>query len=95
LDGIEAYTAVNIVSEIGPDMSRRPSEKHFTSWLALCPGSKVSGGKRLSGRSKRSANHAAEALCMAAHSLHRSRNALGACLRRQKDSRSSNVWSRP
>jgi transposase len=84
IDGIEAYSAVKIISEIGLDMSRWPSEKQFTSWLGLCPGSKVSGGKRLGGRSKRSANRAAEALRLAAHSLHRSKTALGAYLRRQK-----------
>ncbi len=84
IDGIEAHTALKIVSEIGIDMSRWPSAKHFASWLGLCPGSKVSGGKVLSSRSKPCANKAAAALRLAANSLHRSSSALGAFLRRKK-----------
>jgi transposase len=83
IDGIAAHTALTLVSEIGADMTRWPSVKHFASWLGLCPGTKVSGGKVLSSKSKRSANHAAQALRLAANSLYRSRSALGAYLRRQ------------
>lgn len=84
IDGIEGHSALKIVAEIGLDMERWPSDKHFTSWLGLSPGNKVAGGKRLSGRTKRSANRAAEVFRMAAHSLHNSKSALGAYLRRQK-----------
>jgi transposase len=84
IDGIDSYTALKIVSEIGLDMGRWRSEKQFTSWLGLCPGSKISGGKRLSGKSKPVANRAALALRMAATTLYNSRSALGAFLRRMK-----------
>jgi transposase len=84
IDGIDDHTALKLVSEIGIDMSRWPSVKHFTSWLGLCPGNKCSGGKRLSGRTKPCANRAAAALRMAASALHRSPTALGAYLRRMK-----------
>jgi hypothetical protein len=50
----------------------------------LAPGSKVSGGKRLSGRTKPSANRAAAALRLAAQSLNQSQSALGAYFRRLK-----------
>src|SRR3546814_3050294 len=63
-------------------MSAWPSEKHFASWLALSPGTKVSGGKRLSGRTKVSANRAAAAFRMAAYALANAKCALGAFYRR-------------
>ena len=84
IDSIEANTALTVISEIGLDMSRWPTEKHFGSWLGLAPGSKVSGGKRLSGRTKPSANRAAAALRLAAQSLNQSQSALGAYFRRLK-----------
>lgn len=84
IPGIEAYSALKILSEIGLDLSRWNSGKQFASWLGLCPGNKVSGGKRLSSKSKRTANYAAFALRMAASTLQRSQTALGAFLRRMK-----------
>ena len=84
IDGIDAPTALKVVAEIGLDMTRWPTEKHFASWLGLAPGSKVSGGKRLSSRTKPSANRAATALRLAARSLYHSHSALGAFHRRLK-----------
>jgi transposase len=84
IEGIEAPTALTIISEIGIDMSPWPTEKHFTSWLALCPGSKITGGKVLSSKTKPSANRAAQAFRLAAYSLQRSNSAIGAFLRRKK-----------
>ena len=84
IDGISAYTGLVVVSEIGLDMSRWPSSKHFTSWLSLCPGTKKSGDKLLSGKTQPSANRAAKALRLAASALHNSHSALGAYFRRQK-----------
>ena len=84
IDGIDGYTVLKLISEIGLDMSRWPTAKHFTSWLGLCPGSKITGGKVMSSRSKASANRAAAALRLSANSLHRSKSALGAYLRRMK-----------
>ena len=73
-----------MIGEIGLDMSCWPSVKHFTSWLGLCPGSKVSGGKLLSGKTRPASNRAADALRLAAQSLYRSNSALGAYFRRQR-----------
>jgi len=84
IDGIDANTALTVIGEIGLDMTHWPTEKHFGSWLGLAPGSKISGGKRLSGRSKPSANRAAAALRVAAQSLYHSSSALGAFFRRLK-----------
>lgn len=84
IPGIGASTALAIVSEIGTDMSKWKSAKHFASWLGLCPGNKVSGGRRLSGRTKPCANRVAILLRMAANSLYNSDCAFGAFLRRMK-----------
>ena len=84
IDGIDGYTVLKVISEIGLDMSRWPTAKHFASWLGLCPGKKITGGKEYGSRSKPSANRAAAALRLAANSLHNSKSALGAFLRRKK-----------
>jgi transposase len=84
IDGIDTNSALKIIAEIGIDMSRWKSAKNFASWLGLCPGTKVSGGKVLSAKSKPVANRAAAALRMAAFTLFKSKSALGAYLRRQR-----------
>lgn len=83
IPGLQAHTALKLLSEIGLDMSPWPSAKHFGSWLGLAPNNRVSGGKVLSRRTKPTANRAATALRVAAQSLHRSQSALGAFLRRK------------
>jgi hypothetical protein len=82
IDGIEAGTALALLSEIGSDMSRWKSANHFVSWLGLCPGTKVSGGRVLSSKTKPTASRAAAILRNAAASLHHSQSALGAYYRR-------------
>ena len=82
IDAIGPYTALRLVSEIGTDMSRWPSEKHFTSWLTLAPRNRVSGGRLLSSQTMPSANRAAAILRLAAMSLGRTQTALGAFYRR-------------
>ena len=84
IDGIDAFTALKVVSEIGTDMTRWQSAKHFASWLGLSPNNRITGGKVISSRTKANANRAATALRLAANALHRSDSALGAFLRRKK-----------
>lgn len=48
--GVNSLTALYLIGEIGLDMTRWKNEKQFASWLGLCPGNRVSGGKRLSGK---------------------------------------------
>lgn len=82
IDGIDVTTALAVISEIGADISRFPSDKHFASWLGLCPGTKITGGKVMSGKTKKCANRAAQALRLAAAALCSSQSALGAYFRR-------------
>lgn len=84
IDGLGTHSVLRILSEIGVDMNRWPSAKHFGSWLGLAPGTKISGGKVLSSKTKPSSNRAATLLRVAASTLHRSQSALGAFFRRQK-----------
>lgn len=82
IDGIDVTTALVVASEVGADMSKFPSDKHFASWLGLCPGTKITGGLGVSGRTRRVANRATLALKLAAAALRTSRSALGAYYRR-------------
>ena len=82
IDGIASYTALKLVSELGTDMTRWPTAKHFTSWLTLAPKNKISGGRLLSARTTPSANRAAATLRLAVMSLSRTDTALGAFFRR-------------
>lgn len=84
IPGIGVSTILYTISEIGVDMSPWRTSKHFASWLGLSPGNKVSGGKRLSGRTKPCANRVAIMLRMAANSLYNADCSLGAYLRRMK-----------
>jgi transposase len=80
--GIDVSTALKVLVEFGPQLQQFKTAKHFASWLGLCPGTKISGGKHLSGASKRLPNRVAQALTLAAQGLHRSPCALGAYYRR-------------
>jgi hypothetical protein len=82
IDRIAPASALRLISEIGTDMNRWPSERHFTSWLTLAPNNKVSGGRLLSSRTQPSANRAAATLRLAAMNLGRTQTALGAFYRR-------------
>jgi transposase len=82
IDGIGPYNALRLLSEIGTDMTRWPTDKHFTSWLTLAPNNKISGGRFLSSRTQPSANRAAAILRLAAMNLGRTQTALGAFYRR-------------
>ena len=84
IEGIGIQTGLILLTEVGPDLSRFKSEKHFCSWLGLCPDNRISGGKVLSSKTRRVINRVADALRIAASSLERSQSALGGCYRRMK-----------
>jgi transposase len=82
IDGLDALTVQDILSETGTDMSAWPTEKHFAAWLRLAPNNRVTGGKVKSRRTQPTQNRASNALRIAAQSLARSDSALGAYYRR-------------
>jgi transposase len=82
IHGLGPYTVLRLLAECGDDMSKWPTAKHFTSWLCLAPGNKISGGRLLSSRTRRSSNRAATLLRIAAVNIGRTQTALGAFYRR-------------
>jgi hypothetical protein len=84
IEGISELTALTLISEIGPGVSRFATVKKFCSWLGLCPNWQKTGGRVRSSRTRRGVNRAAQALRMSAQSLHHSQGALGGFLRRMK-----------
>ena len=71
-------TALVIAAEIGPDFSAFPSAQHFSSWLGLAPGTRISGGKSLPGRGPKVVNRVGQALRMAAMTARSSQTFIGA-----------------
>jgi hypothetical protein len=84
VDGISANLAQTIISEIGTDMSRFPTVKHFCSWLGLAPHNDISGGKVLRSRTLKTDNRAGQAFRQAAAAVTRSGSAFGAFYRRKR-----------
>lgn len=82
IHGLGPSLALKLIGECGTDLRAWPTAKHFTSWLCLAPGNKISGGKILSARTRRSSSRAAALLRLAATSIGRSDTALGAFYRR-------------
>jgi transposase len=83
--GLNESTVQTIVAETGIDLSRFPTEKHFSSWLGVAPHNDISGGKRLRSRTLPTNNRAGQAFRMAAQSVSKSPNsAFGAFYRRMK-----------
>ena len=84
VDGVDGFTALKVISQIGTDMTKWESAGHSAFWLGLSLDNWVTGGKVISSKTKPSANRAAEALRLATNAMHRSDSALGAFLRRKK-----------
>jgi len=82
--GLNVLSVLMLLGEIGVDMSRWRSAKAFCSWLGLCPGTKISGGKVLSRRTRRVVNRAAVLLRVSAVAVGRSNTWLGRFYRRKK-----------
>jgi transposase len=82
--GIGVSLALTILSEIGTDMSRWATHKHFASWLGLAPHNDISGGRVLRSRTLPTSNRAGQAFRQAATAVSRTPTALGAYYRRKR-----------
>jgi transposase len=82
--GFKTITIQTLISECGTNVDKWPTEKHFTSWLGLCPNNKITGQRIKSTASRKVVNRAAAALRMAAQTLHHSKTAIGAFYRRMR-----------
>lgn len=74
IPGIDRRTAWTIVAEIGVDMSVFEDAKHLASWAGLCPGNRESGGKRMSGRTRKANRYIRRGICQAAWAASHTRN---------------------
>jgi hypothetical protein len=79
--GLSASSVQTIISEIGTDMSRFPTVKHFGAWLGIAPRNDISGGKVLRSRTQKVVNRATQAFRQAAQAVSRSDSAIGAYYR--------------
>jgi transposase len=84
LPGLSTLAVQVIISETGLDMSCWKTEKHFCSWLGLCPDNRISGGKLLPSKPRKTKNRAAAMFRLAAQGAMKSKTALGAFIRRLK-----------
>jgi hypothetical protein len=84
VDGLDAVLVQDVLSEIGLDMTKWPTDKHFTSWLRLAPHNDISGGKVLRSKTGKTTNRAAHAFRLAAQTVGRTDTALGAFYRRMR-----------
>lgn len=82
--GLSAASVQTIIAEIGTDMTKFPTAKHFGSWLGLAPHNDISGGRVLRSRTRKVVNRAAQAFRQAAQCVGRSDTALGAYYRRMR-----------
>jgi len=74
IPGVDRVTAWTIVAELGPDLSAFADASHLASWAGLCPGNNESGGKRLSGRTRKSNRYIKRAMCQAAWAASHTKN---------------------
>lgn len=84
IDGIDVSTALVILSEVGVDVNRFPTEKHFASWLRLCPHIEESNQTRQKAPKRKGKSRLAQALRMAAQALSRTKTTLAAFYHRIK-----------
>jgi transposase len=89
--GISEITATEIISEVGTDMSKWSTEKHFVSWLNLAPNNRITGGKMLKPKKTNKRNKAGQAFMMAASTLKNSDHWLGAFYRRIRARRGTGI----
>lgn len=82
ITGLGANTVLQIMSEVGTDMSKFHSAKHFASYLGFTPHNKVTGGVIISSRTDRIKSHAAQAFKKVVPSISRGKSALAAFYRR-------------
>lgn len=85
IDGLDVNNIETIISEVGIDMNKWPTDKHFGSWLGLSPNNKISGGRILSRKSKKVVNRAATAFRLAAYAAGKSDSSIGAFYRRLRN----------
>lgn len=84
VDGINEVSCLELISEIGTDMSKWETNKHLAAWFNLAPNTKITGGKIISSKMQKKKNHAGQVLRMSASGLSISKSSLGDYARKMK-----------
>jgi len=84
IPGISEVTALGFISEVGVDMSKWSSAKHFAAWLNLTPNTKITGGKIISSKMMKKNNKAGQYLRQAASCLSTNKTPIGDHYRRMR-----------
>lgn len=84
IEGVNEISCLELLSEIGTDMDKWHSSKHFTAWLNLAPNTKITGGKIISSKMLKKKNQAGQTLRMSASSLSKSKSPMGDYCRKMK-----------
>jgi len=84
ISGISQSLAQVILAEVGTEMDKFPTVKHFCSWLGLAPHNDISGGKVLQSHVLKTDNRAGQALRQAAQANTKSQSVFGAYYRRKR-----------
>jgi transposase len=84
VEGVSIQTCLAFLSEVGTDVEKFATAEHFASWMGLCPDNRITGGRTHAAHTRKVQNRLANALRMAAQSLHRSKAGLGDWFRRLK-----------
>jgi transposase len=74
IPGIDRKTAWMVVAELGVDMSVFGDAAHLASWAGVCPGNRESGGKRMSGRTRKANRYVKRGMCQAAWAASHTKN---------------------
>lgn len=84
VEGISEISSLELLSEIGTDMSKWQNSKHFSAWLNVAPNTKITGGKIISSKMQKKKNHAGQTMRMSASNLSRCNFPIGDYARKMK-----------
>ena len=84
IEGINEISCLELLSEIGTDIGKWESKKHFAAWLNVAPNTKITGGKIISSKMQKKKNQAGQTLRMSASSLSKSKSPMGDYYRKMK-----------
>ncbi len=82
ITGVSQRVLETLFAEVGWELDAFPDAAHLASWVGICPGQHESGGKRMSGRTRKGNRHAKTMLVQAAHAAGKTKTYLGAQYRR-------------
>ena len=78
LTGIQANAALQIIAEVGTDLSAFPTKEDFTSYLGFSPHNKITGGRVISAKTDRKKSQAAQAFKKVIPSIIKGKSSLSA-----------------